>query len=154
MVCQNHHLQVILCLGTNSHMHARNRISWPDIKKETSIFFGWAKCPLSTHPVRSCQHKIRIIFPYTFIYPVSTASFDINRKLSKNTQTCGYITLWYFYLHTHSHTMLFIFRGKNRLPSETFVLKIFNLIIWFPAWRPNIRPWRSKKPQRRYLLWI
>lgn len=82
-------------------------------RKKRLYSFGSANCSLSTHSIRSCQHKIRVVILYTSIYPVSTASFDINRKIfSRKVWTCDCSKFCDFFLHTCTYKLLFLFKEK------------------------------------------
>ena len=73
--------------------------------------FGWANCSLSTHPIRSCQEKMRVVILHTFIYPVSTASFDINIKFSrKGTNMWLHNVVMLLSVHAHTHSFIFFFK--------------------------------------------
>lgn len=56
--------------------------------------------------------------------------------------------------YTFTHSFLFIFKGKNGLLPQIFILNNVNLILWFLAQRLYVRAWKPKKLKWHYLLWI
>lgn len=85
--------------------------------------FAWENCSLTTHPVRSCQDKIRVVILHTSLYPGSTASFDINRRFfsRKGMNMWLQIALWCFICQC-THAFVY-FQRKNECLPQTLVLK-------------------------------
>lgn len=113
-------------------------------RKKSLYSFSWANCSLSTHLIRSCQDKIKVVILHTSVYPISKATFDINRKFfsRKGTNMWRHNAVMLFSAHIHTHTLLFICKEKmDSLCGEYIYVSPFT--VWRIYIRKSIRNLRS-----------